>query len=94
MVVGSIVVGAYSLVTDNRARRLRGSTTRGDVGPRNHIVEHSGPSVAGTGPGKVPMFWATLPLHSAVMPLLTKTPLLLWANVLLVLRLQANVQRA
>ena len=38
-----VVVGAYSPVTGNRARQLRGSTPRDDVGPMNLAVAYSGP---------------------------------------------------
>ena len=50
------VVGADVPVTGNRARRLRGSTPRDDIGPMNPVVAHSGPllSVPGTGAGESP----------------------------------------
>ena len=38
-----VFVGAYSPVTGNRARLLRGSTPRDDVGPMNPDVAYSGP---------------------------------------------------
>ena len=41
-VVVVIFIGAYSLVTGNRARQLRGSTPRDDVGPINPVVAYSG----------------------------------------------------
>ena len=43
VVVIAVVVGAYSPVTGSRARQLRGSTPRYEVGPINPVVAHSGP---------------------------------------------------
>ena len=54
VVVVVVFVRAYSPVTGNRARQLRRSTPRDDVGPMNPVVAHSGPllAVAGTGAGE------------------------------------------
>ena len=38
-----VVVGAYSPVTGNRARQLRGRTPRDGVRPMNPVVAHRGP---------------------------------------------------
>ena len=38
-----VFVGAYSPVTGNRARQLRGTTPRGDIGLKNPVVVHNGP---------------------------------------------------
>ena len=47
-----VVVGAYSPITGNRARQLRGSTPCDDVGPMNPVAAHSGPPLlAGAGSG-------------------------------------------
>ena len=43
VVVAVVYVGAYSPVTGNRTRQLRGSTPRDDVGPMNPVVVYSGP---------------------------------------------------
>ena len=43
VVVVVVFVGAYSSVTGNRARQLRSSTPRDDVGPMNPVVAYSGP---------------------------------------------------
>ena len=43
VVVGVVVLGAYSPVTGNRARQLRGSTPRDDVGPISPVFAHSRP---------------------------------------------------
>ena len=53
-VVVVVDVGAYSPVTGNRARHLRGSTPRDDVGPINRVVANSGPPCCcrGTGEGR------------------------------------------
>ena len=61
-VVG-VIIGEYSPVTGNRARRLRGRTSRHDVGPRNPVVAHNGPllAVAGTGAGENPPVSADAP---------------------------------
>ena len=42
VVVVIVFVGAYSPVTGNHARQLRGSTPRDDVGPMNPVVMYSG----------------------------------------------------
>ena len=43
IVVVVVVAGACSPVTGNRARQIRDSTPRDDVGPMNPAVAHSGP---------------------------------------------------
>ena len=43
VVVVVVFVGAYCPVMGNRARQLRGSTPRDDVGPMNPVVVYSGP---------------------------------------------------
>ena len=52
VVVDDVVfVGAYSPITGNRPRQLRGSTPRDDVGPMNPVVAHSGPPSCCSGQG-------------------------------------------
>ena len=76
VVVVVVFVGAYSPVTDNHARELRGSTPRDDVGLMDPVIAHSDPllDVAGTGAGEGRAFWATLSLHSVLMLSLTEVP--------------------
>ena len=57
VVVVVVFVGMYSLVTGIRARQLRGSTLRDDVGPMDPVVAYSAPVLAvARGPAKVALF--------------------------------------
>ena len=44
VVVVVVVVEAYSFITGNRVRQLRGRMSHDDVGPMNPVVEQSGPT--------------------------------------------------
>ena len=77
VVVVVVFFGAYSLVTGNRARQLRGSTPRDGVWPMDPVVACSGPvlAVACTGAGESRTVTGDVSLHSALMLPLTKVPI-------------------
>ena len=63
VVVVVIFVGAYSLVTANRACQLRGSTPRDDAGPMNPALRIVPPllDLAGMGAGENPSVFCDAP---------------------------------
>ena len=92
-----VVVEACSPVTGNHARRLCRSTSRDNVGPMNPVVADSGPpycSRHGTGADERPYVSGDVPLPLGGDAPLTKVSLLPRAKILLLMRLQAKVQRA
>ena len=93
--VDVVVVEAYAPVTDNHARRLRGSTPRDDDGPMNRVDGHccSLLAVAGTKAGESLLVSGNVPPPlGGNAPFDEACSLLPREKVILVMRLQTTVQ--